>query len=268
MRDLREHWEELASRAGEAGRVCVLADYDGTLVPLVDRPELAVLPDATRRVLRDLEANPRIILGVVSGRSLENISALVGLPGLWYVGNHGFEIRTPGGREMRFYEEDDLRFLAAVTDELAAETADIPGAVIERKGPIVALHFRLVAEDRVPDAERAFLRVADRHHRRIMVGRGSRVFEARMRGNCNKGTALRIIRRELRLGTLLLYFGDDLTDRDAFRALHGVGLSVQVGPDDAALADYSLPDPAAVVATLRRLDGILTEKRATRRRRS
>jgi trehalose-phosphatase len=119
---------------------------------------------------------------------------------------------------------------------------------------VVALHYRRAAADRVPDVERTFLRVVERHRRAVMMGRGHCVLEARLRGNCNKGTALRFIRRQLPSATLIVYFGDDITDRDAFRALKGLGVSVQVGTDDPGLADYTLPDASAVVGALLRID--------------
>jgi trehalose 6-phosphate phosphatase len=100
-----------------------------------------------------------------------------------------------------------------------------------------------------------------------MITRGSRVLEARVRGTCNKGTAVRLIRREHPAGTLFVYFGDDMTDRDAFRALRGFGVSVQVGGDEPILADYTLPAPDAVVETLGRIgEAMRAAKTRTRKR--
>jgi trehalose-phosphatase len=49
-----------------------------------------------------------------------------------------------------------------------------------------------------------------------------------------------------------LYIGDDTTDEDAFRSLRGIGRSIRVGPSSGpSLADYSLPDPDAVLQLLR-----------------
>ena len=63
-----------------------------------------------------------------------------------------------------------------------------------------------------------------------------------------------------------VYMGDDLTDEDAFRSLHGIGRSVRVGPLPAgstSLADYAVPDPDAVLHVLQWLaSGAFSEQRA------
>ena len=46
--------------------------------------------------------------------------------------------------------------------------------------------------------------------------------------------------------------GDDTTDEDAFRSLRGIGRSIRVGSSSGpSLADYTLPDPEAVLQLLR-----------------
>lgn len=252
MRDLRANWDLVVSRISTARRVCILSDFDGTLSPLVDRPELAELPPEIGKVLEKLAAS-RVILGVVSGRALDDLSRRVALPGIWYVGTHGYEIRLPSGEERRFYDAEDLRLLETLGRQLAETLAGIPGVILEPKGPVLAVHYRLVEEPRRYEVVREFQRAIQPHFRRIMMGRGKLVVEARVRGNCNKGTAVGFIRNELPVGTLVFYFGDDATDRDAFRALAGAGISVQVGAGDAEFADYSLPDPAAVLEVLERI---------------
>jgi trehalose 6-phosphate phosphatase len=69
----------------------------------------------------------------------------------------------------------------------------------------------------------------------------------------NKARAVSLIQRELPPGSLILYLGDDLTDRDVFRELKGSGLSVEVGGSDSGLADFTLPSPEMVTEVLCRL---------------
>ncbi len=238
----------------------MLSDFDGTLVPLADRPGAVELPAATRRLLAALAALPRAAAGVVSGRSVRDVAGRVGLRGLWYVGSHGYEIIAPSGEERRFYEPADVSFMDGVGREMEGETSSVRGARLERKGPVLAVHHRQVDPSEVPRLERAFLEVVGRHHPRLMVSRGIQVLEVRPRGSCNKGRAVGMIRRELPTGTLVLYFGDDLTDRDAFRELRGVGVSVEVGARDSGLTDFTLPDPPAVGTVLRRIVDLLGGK--------
>jgi trehalose 6-phosphate phosphatase len=257
MTDLRDDWELFALRLSAATSVCVLSDFDGTLVPLADHPDAVRLPESGRRILERIASADRTTAGIVSGRALADLQARIAVEGIWYVGNHGFEMRSPAGEATKFYEIRDVEYLDAVRDELAAETASVPGVLLEHKGPVIAVHYRNVALPKIAEVERAFARVMERHRQRLMVNHGDHVFEAAIRGARNKGTAVRLIRRELPAGALIVYFGDDVTDRDVFRTLQGVGISVEVGTRHSTLAPYTLPDPGAVWEVLGRLIEVL-----------
>ena len=253
MTDLRDDWDFFTLRLSTAPSVCVLSDFDGTLVPLADDPDGVRLPESGRRILEALLAIGRAVVGIISGRSLADLGARVPIPGLWVVGNHGFEIRTPAGAETRFYEAADVEYLNGVRDELAAETAAVPGVLLEHKGPVIAVHYRRVSLPQIAEVERAFCRIMERHRTRLMMTQGNHVFEAALRSTRNKATAVRQIRRDLPAGSLVIYFGDDLSDRDVFRELQGTGVSVEVGAAEPTLAHYTLPDPAAVWEVLSRM---------------
>jgi alpha,alpha-trehalase len=152
--------------------------------------------------------------------------------------------------------------MAAVREEMGKELIAIPGVLLEYKGPILAVHYRGVEAARVTEVERGFLQVMGRHRQRLMISTGHAVFEARLRGEANKGRAVTQIRYEQLAGTLVLYFGDDLTDRDAFRELWGVGVSVEVGGGESSIADFTLPDPKAVLATLSKIRSHLESNRS------
>jgi trehalose-phosphatase len=262
-KDLRNHWDYLQQRIAASARLCVLSDFDGTLVTLEAHPDLPRLKGEARRVLEDLHRGTRVVLGVVSGRSLLDLVPRVDIPGIWYVGNHGYEIRSPRGEERRFYEPEDVLFLAGVGSEMGRELREVPGVFLEHKGPVLAVHYRGVEESRVRDVEQGFLAVMDRHRTRLMISRGHAVFEARLRSGANKGRAVSHIRHDLPAGTLVLYFGDDLTDRDAFRELRGVGISVEIGGGESTIADFTLPDPGAVLETLRSIHSAVSAHRQT-----
>jgi trehalose-phosphatase len=255
--DLLDRWEEVLPRLDAARAVCVLADFDGTLTPLAESPDLARLSPEVRRVVESLASNPKVVFGVVSGRALEDLEPRLELRRIWTVGNHGFEIRNPAGDLVRYYDEGDVKLVSAVADEVERAAAGIPGAFVERKGPIAALHYRRADPARAPEIERGFLSVLERHHRHVMISRGHCVLEVRLRSSCNKGMAVRSIRKALPAGALTVYFGDDLTDRDAFRELRQGGVSVEVGAADSAVADYVVPGPEAVIEVLDRMDGLL-----------
>ena len=245
----------LAPWLSQRPAVALFLDYDGTLTPLAPRPADAVLSDAARDTLRDAARTPNLDLAVVSGRALEDIKQMVGVPGLTYVGNHGFEIEGPG---LVFRHEGAERYRAALddaADDLAALA--VPGATVERKGLTISFHLRGVeAGDR--DAARRRAEAVVRR-RRLRLTPGALVVEARPAVDWHKGRAVLhvlVSRHGTDWPTRLraLYIGDDATDEDAFAALRGIGRSIRVATTPAAAptaADFRLPDPDAVVQLLR-----------------
>ena len=69
-----------------------MLDYDGTLSPIAQRPDLATLPPETRAVLERLANHPDVFVAIISGRSQANVKEMVGIEGITYAGNHGMEI--------------------------------------------------------------------------------------------------------------------------------------------------------------------------------
>ena len=89
------HWSEIASQL-RARRPAIFLDYDGTLTPIVARPDLAVLSDDMRATLQTLAGEWPVT--IVSGRGREDVTKLVGLQTLTYAGSHGFDIAGPCSR--------------------------------------------------------------------------------------------------------------------------------------------------------------------------
>jgi trehalose 6-phosphate phosphatase len=256
----RERVGEVLSRlAGR--RLALFLDYDGTLTPIVSRPELAVLSEATREVLRRLAA--RATVAVVSGRALADVKALVGLEELVYAGNHGFEIRGPDGTALsREIGAEFVEDVGRIRDALADKVTAVPGAWVEDKTHSLSVHYRQVAEGRAGDVE-AVVDRALAGFPRLRKHYGKKVIEIRPRIDWDKGRAVLWLLEALRLqgdGVLPMYFGDDVTDEDAFRALAGRGMGVLVSetPRPSA-ATLRLRDPGEVRAFLEDLERRLPE---------
>lgn len=232
----------------------VFLDYDGTLTPIVERPELATLPDAMAAVLRDLAA--RCPVTIVSGRDLANLRQMVTLDGVVYAGSHGFDVDAPeelGGRVRR--GEDFADVLAAARARLKEAVAPIAGAWVEDKAFAVTLHFRQVAPEDVPAVEAAFAAVADAFPDLRRTG-GKKVLELRPNVEWDKGRALLMLLERIdRSGPHFpLFVGDDETDEDAFCAVAGSGIGIRVGdPHVASAAEYFLADTDEAATFLRRL---------------
>jgi trehalose-phosphatase len=252
--DALERYDDIA-RDLAGRRPAVFLDYDGTLTPIVERPELATLSDSMRAVLAELSRLAPVV--IVSGRDRLDVTRLVGLDGLVYAGSHGFDIAGPDGLAREHPDAEPYReTLAAAATELEAKLAGIEGALVERKRFAVAVHWRLVAPAEVPRVATAVDESVGRLAGLRKTG-GKAVFELRPRIEWDKGRAVLWLLEALGLAgqeTVPLYLGDDETDEDAFRALAGSGIGILVAeaPRRTAAA-YSLRDTDAVERFLRRL---------------
>jgi trehalose-phosphatase len=212
-----------------AGRspACFL-DYDGTLTPIAARPEDARLTVEMRATLA--RAARHFPLAVISGRDLEDLRRLVGLPHLIYAGSHGFEIAGPGLCFEAPGGTDALRPLAEASDELAGQVEGVPGARLERKRFAVAVHLRQAPAEALAGVEAAVDQVLTRHPQLRKTG-GKQVFELRPAIDWDKGRAVHWLIGRLgldRSDVVPVYVGDDDTDEDAFRTLRGQGLGILV----------------------------------------
>ncbi len=223
-------------------------DYDGTLTPIVRRPQEAVLSDGMREALRRLASCCPV--AVISGRDLADVRALVGLDSLVYAGSHGFDIAGP--RDWPIRNQQGIPFLHDL-DVLQRELEDaldvIAGSALERKQFSLALHYRNVADKHLPNLRRIAEESVARHPR-LRQAKGKKVFEFQPGINWNKGEALLWLLKQLHLDgpeTVAFYIGDDVTDEDAFRLLHqrGLGVIVREEPRPTA-ARYALDNTSEV----------------------
>ncbi len=256
-----EKRDELWARVGNR-RVAVFLDYDGTLTPIVGRPELAVLSEEMRETLAAL--SQRCPVMVISGRDRGDVERLVGLKGLVYAGCHGFDIAGPEGPGLSHLEASGYApIVAQAARDLERELAPIPGIIVENKTYAVAVHFRLAGTEDIGRVEHIVDGVVARNPQLRKTG-GKKVFELRPNMDWDKGKAVLWLLDALDLDTaevVPLYIGDDVTDQDAFDALHGKGLSILVAQDpQATRADYRLADPAEVGRFLEELTAVLAER--------
>ncbi len=229
---LFEHLEDVARELDHAGRWSLLLDFDGTLAPIAERPDLARIPEATRSSLRELAVRPGGLVAILSGRAIDDVRSLVGLESLYYAGNHGLEIAGPGGV---YFEEPTACVLrdrlADRTRDLRRRIEDLPGVEVEAKGLTTSVHYRRADPglwEAVGDRVAAIVPPGDPS---FAIHAGKCVHEVRPRAGWGKGHAAAwLLRRLGRAGDIPLFLGDDLTDEDVFIALSERGVTARVGP--------------------------------------
>jgi trehalose 6-phosphate phosphatase len=235
---------DLAARPDRAG---ILLDFDGTLAPIVHRPEDAAPVDGAREVLAGLVERFRVV-AVISGRPAQDLIRLLGVEGVRYEGLYGIPASVPDA--------------GALLEHVESVAKAVRGAWVESKGITVAVHYRQ-AEDSAAAREVLFASLralADETGYELLEGK--MVFELVPAGESRKGGAVERLVLEHGLEAAM-YAGDDLPDLEAFAALDRLeqdGLrtvKVAVGGPEAPealtkAADIVVDGPADLVELMRR----------------
>ncbi len=222
----------------------IFLDYDGTLTPIVDTPDLAILTDEMRDLISEI--SKRYKTAIVSGRATDDVKKKVAIENIFYAGSHGFEIITPQGHIEINKEANAIKpRIDRIYEELKAALKDVKGSLVEHVKYTVSLHYRLVSDEDFPTFKTLALKVLNSYPE-LRITEGKKVFEIRPDIDWNKGRAVEWILSTLKFDTnknVVLYVGDDTTDEDAFKAIknYGYGLLVSETNRETA-AKYFLKD--------------------------
>jgi trehalose 6-phosphate phosphatase len=200
----------LDSLRADPGESALFFDIDGVLAPIVERPQDARVPGATRRVLEGLRDRYALV-ACVTGRPSEVAREIVGVDGLTYVGEHGLEL-DPEAAEW--------------AGRIHGFAVEVPWADTEVKPLSVAFHYRAAPD---PDAARVALEpvAAAALDLGFRCRWGRMVLEVLPPIDASKGTAVRHLLATSGLRRAL-YAGDDTTDLDGFAALDGLDTAVRI----------------------------------------
>ncbi len=255
----------LESLRTDPERTAILTDVDGTLAPIAERPEQAAVPERATELLEVLSGRFGLV-GCISGRQALEARRLVGVEGIAYAGNHGFELLMSGETEPQLdpavagRERDAAEFLTGV----AGDDLDAAGLRREDKGPIQALHWRGAADEQAAEA-RAHEIAVEAGRQGLEPRWGRKVLELRPVGGGGKDAAVAALLAGRDI-TAAVYAGDDRTDLDAFRRLRelcdegrlttalclGV-TSPEAPPELAEESDLTVDGPAGWIALLEEL---------------
>lgn len=231
-----------------AKRLLVALDFDGTLAPEVDDPEMArALPESRAAVLR-LLGMPNTRVALVSGRALRSLEEVSDLPeSALLVGSHGIEIRLDSPEDSVGLDAAELERVETLNTVLG-EVADAVDQVwLEPKPAGFALHTRLATERNSRVAHLVARSEATAEVAGLTIREGKNVLEFSVRST-TKGEAVEHLRRYTDADAVF-YAGDDVTDEDAFAALNpdDFGLKSGEGP---TLANFRVPGPAQVARVI------------------
>lgn len=188
MRNLFKYWNRLKEDFRNSD-IFLFLDYDGTLTPIVESPDKAVLSKKTKDLLERLSKNRGCKLAIISGRALKDIEEKVGLKELIYVGNHGLEVEGPKIRFRNFISLRYRKVLDRIKEALNKKLASIKGTFVEDKGLTLTIHYRQVDKLSIPLVEIFFREavILYRVRNRIKIRYGKMSFEVRPPINWDKG---------------------------------------------------------------------------------
>ncbi|XP_021768421.1 probable trehalose-phosphate phosphatase F [Chenopodium quinoa] len=255
--------------SAEGKKIAIFLDYDGTLSPIVDDPDRALMSDDMRSAVRNVAKY--FPTAIISGRSRDKVCDLVGLAELHYAGSHGMDIMSPvhkvsdgnsntnnstdkQDKEVSLFQpaSEFLPMIDKVFNTLVDTTKDIKGAKVENHKFCASVHYRNVDEKNWPTIAQLVHDIL-KSYPRLHLTHGRRVLEVRPIIDWDKGKAVEFLLESLGLSdcddVLPIFIGDDKTDEDAFKVLRngdrGYGILVSPIPKETK-AFYSLKDTSEV----------------------
>lgn len=240
-------WEEAKDRLRaviQSGRWGILTDVDGTISSIVDVPDEAQVSPRIKQLLAELHEYAAVV-AAVSGRAAADIQQRVGVPGLIYIGNHGFERWSDGA--LRPIKAVDRYLPALASARRAVEALAPKGMWVEDKGATLSVHYRQTADPAAVAREVApYLEQISRDNG-LKLFRGRMIFELRPPIECHKGTAAAQLVEEFELDGSL-FMGDDVTDVDAMTTLRSLAKEGRVTALNVGVQSDDMPSEVAEAA--------------------
>jgi trehalose 6-phosphate synthase/phosphatase len=233
----------------KAKKPLLFLDYDGTLVPIRELPEMAV-PDMQLISLAEKLAAVSDVV-IISGRDRDFLGKWFSNLDLTLVAEHGAFIRHPG-EEWESTLDKDTSWKESIRPLLASYTNRCKGSFIEEKRVSLSWHYRNADEDLSTlraielknELEESIFNMP------LQIIDGHKVVEVKMAGY-NKGTAAKNITASGSYD-FILAIGDDKTDEELFKALPDNAISLKVGKGP-TWAKYSFLKQSAVTAFISRI---------------
>lgn len=244
MRAFTAREEKRVLDRARSGECILMSDFDGVLSPIVRDPYRARISKRARASL--IACAKKFPVVVISGRALADVRARVGIPGIWYAGNHGLEWHFGADRGHASINAASIRALKDAKRAFVSLSRRYPGVIVEDKRRSISVHFRGLSRTHTTTFRREVKALAPVFRvRGIVIEEGQEhVFNVRPKKGFNKGSAALHALKRLPKKSLPIFIGDDTTDEDAFRALRK-GVTIRVGKKAGSAARYFVSDRRA-----------------------
>jgi trehalose 6-phosphate synthase/phosphatase len=211
-----------------ANRRLILLDYDGTLTPLVRRPEDAEPSKELRSLLRRLAKNPLNDVVIVSGRDRHTLQKWLGDLPIGLAAEHGALFRRIGGKNWHKLTSADQSWQEIVLGLFDYFADLVPGAHVEQKEWSLTWHYRqaslYLAQKNLVALRRLLKPIANKYDLRVKDG--NKILEVHTSDISKAKVAQEWLLHDY---DFIFCAGDDTTDEDMLSALPSSAWTIKVG---------------------------------------
>lgn len=238
-------WEKILSNS----YLLLFMDYDGTLTPIVERPEKAILSEKMKKMLSNLTQMNQMKMAIVTGRSLNQIKGFLHLPNLIYVASHGLEIEGPDINYVHPGAFEQQQLLEYLNELLTSVFVKDSGIMIEKKTYTLSIHYRQVSENNVEINRLKLMKIIYPYLEKsqLILSNAKKVWELRPAVEWNKASAMLWLSGHFSASIpyrslVSMYIGDDEPDEACFKIIRhgGFGVRVTENPSEPTRAEYYL----------------------------
>lgn len=213
---LFDHLESIKQALGRSP-FGLITDVDGTISETAPTPQEAEVSPLCRQYLSAL-CNQLALVAAISGRPAIEAKNMIKIDKMVYVGNHGLERWSEGHSEFTKGAKAYAKVIKAVIKELTP-LLSIEGIRIENKVITATIHYRLCPHPELAKRDILLALEGSTQAKSLQITPGKMSINLLPPVAVNKGTAVSELIRKYNLQGGI-YLGDDLTDIDAFRAIH------------------------------------------------
>jgi trehalose 6-phosphate synthase/phosphatase len=211
----------------KAKRKAILLDYDGTLVPFHEKPELATPDKQLIELLQKLCIQHNTDLAIVSGRDQSFMNNWFGDLPLTLVAEHGHYVK-PKEKKWESKTRGDKQWMSDIKPIFESFMDRTPGTFIEEKLNSLVWHYRKsdpeLAAGRVVELKTVLSSLISDQLSVMDMDKSLEVVDRQI----DKGTAVTEIIGQNQYD-FILCIGDDVTDENMFSALPDAAFTIKVG---------------------------------------
>ena len=230
-------------------QIALFLDVDGTLYDIENSPSLIKPCFRLQKKLHTIRNRLGGALGLISGRSLDDLDRIFDNNKIPLAGNHGAQLRDAFRTNEYQADTGNIKGIAHKIEELLNEQKNIE---IENKGSNLTVHFRNSTIDR-KEINKIIMELV-KYEPKLTFLKGKEVIEVKPL-SYNKGTAISyFMRTKPFIKRRPIFIGDDVSDEDGFETVNNKGgWSVRVGNYKRSKANFFLPNVKSVHEIMKQL---------------